>query len=164
MRLTMARGYQWLLAFFFLCVFLVAIRSGWEWPYIAKLMPVYVAAVPGLIFCLVQLYRDVTDSGQSKGPSAGIEMDEVFEVKIDPRTATVRTVVFFFWFAGGALGIWLLGIVIALPLLVFLYSLIDGKEKWTTAIILGVCTYGIVWGLFEYMMEMRWPPGLLIGR
>ena len=65
---------------------------------------------------------------------------------------------------GCEIGIWLLGLVIALPLLVFLDALIEGKEKWYVALIAAACTYALVWGLFEYMLETRWPPGILIGR
>ena len=46
--------------FFFLVVFLAAAIAGWQWPDIAKIMPVYVAALPGLALVLVQLYRDAT--------------------------------------------------------------------------------------------------------
>jgi MFS family permease len=156
---------RWLLTFFFLCVFIIAIKTGWEWPYIAKLMPVYIAAIPGLILCLVQLYRDITASAESKEEhSAAIDMDEVYEVKLDEKTERRRTVLFFLWFAGGALAVWLLGMVIGLPLLVLLYCLVEGREKWTTSIFMGVCSYAIVWGLFEYMLEMRWPPGALLDR
>jgi hypothetical protein len=28
---------------------------------------------------------------------------------------------------------------------------------------MGICTYLLIWGLFEYMLETRWPPGLLFG-
>ncbi|HZD40098.1 MAG TPA: hypothetical protein VE131_05205, partial [Terriglobales bacterium] len=67
------------------------------------------------------------------------------------------------WFVGGAVGIWLLGIDMALPLLVFLYMLVEGKEKIIPTIVMTAATYGLIWGLFEYTLEMRWPPGLLIG-
>jgi hypothetical protein len=30
-------------------------------------------------------------------------------------------------------------------------------------VIMGVCGYAVIWGLFEYSLQMRWPPGLLIG-
>jgi hypothetical protein len=59
------------------------------------------------------------------------------------------------------LGIWLVGIVITLPVLIFLYALIEGKEKWHSSLILAGCAYLLVWGLFEYMLETRWPAGLL---
>jgi hypothetical protein len=150
---------------FFLVVFTGAAVAGWDWPNIAKIMPVYVAAIPGLILVLVQLYRDATAWEHRRGGrSGGIEMDEVTDVQLDKKTELKRTLGFFGWFIAGALGIWLLGLVIALPLLVFLYGLIEGKEKWYTALFMGLCTYALVWGLFEYMLETRWPPGLLIGR
>ncbi|MGH7831150.1 MAG: tripartite tricarboxylate transporter TctB family protein [Candidatus Binatia bacterium] len=160
--MTIRYGAQVRFTLFFLAVFAVAIASGWEWPYIAALMPLYVAAIPGFLLTLVQVYREVSDwEGTREQESHGIEMDEVYTTKLDKETEMRRTLIFFAWFVGGAVAIWLLGIVIALPLLVFLYGLIDGKEKWTTALIMGGCTYALIWGLFEYMMEMRWPPGAL---
>jgi hypothetical protein len=151
-------------AFFFLVVFLAAAVAGWEWPYIAKMMPVYVAAIPGLALVLVQLYRDATNwEGRRQSRSGAIEMDEVHDVKLERKVEIRRTLIFFAWFISGALGIWLLGIVIALPLLIFLYTLVEGKESWMTSVAMTACTYLLLWGLFEYMLESRWPPGLLFG-
>jgi hypothetical protein len=150
------------LDFFFLAVFLVAVWAGWDWPYIAKLMPVYVAAIPGLILVVVQLYRNATDwEGRRVGHGGGLEMDIAQDVQLDRKVEIQRTLTFFAWFIGGAVGIWLFGIVIALPVLVSLYAFIDGKERWYTSLAIGACTYLIVWGFFEYMLEARWPPGIL---
>jgi hypothetical protein len=149
------------LTFFFLAIFLIAAVSGWEWPYIAKLMPVYVAAIPGILLCLIQLYREATAWEDRRGTQGGIEMDEIYEAKMDRQIEARRTVTFFAWFVGGAFAIWLLGIVVAIPLLVFLYMLVEGKEKWSTSLLMTVCAYLIIWGLFEYMLQARWPAGLL---
>ena len=93
---------------FFLVVFLVAAWAGWGWPNIAKIMPVYVAAIPGLVLVLIQLYRDATGWEPRRGRAGGgIEMDEVYDVKLDKKIEFRRTVTFFAWFIGGALGIWL---------------------------------------------------------
>jgi hypothetical protein len=151
------------LTLFFLVIFAVAAYVGWDWPNIAKIMPVYVAAIPGIILVSVQLYREVTDWEGRRGHAGGMDMDEVSNVKLDQQTELRRTLAHFAWFIGGALGIWLLGLVIALPLLVFLYMLIEGKEKWYIALTASACTYALVWGLFEYMLETRWPAGLLFG-
>jgi hypothetical protein len=149
---------------FMVVVFAAAIWWGWEWPYIAKLMPVYVAALPGLVLALVQLFRDASRWEVRQAAVGGsIDMDDTHRGVADKRVELRRTLVFFAWFIGGALGIWILGIIYSLPLLVFLYALIDGKEKLSTSIIMGVCAYALIWGLFEYVLEMRWPPGLLIG-
>jgi putative tricarboxylic transport membrane protein len=151
------------LTLFFLAMFLAAAFIGWDWPNIAKIMPVYVAALPGLILVLVQLYRDATGWEARRGSGGGIDMDETYEVKLEAKTELRRTLGFFAWFVAGALGIWLLGIVITLPLLIFLYALVEGKEKWFISLIMAGCAYALVWGLFEYMLETRWPPGILVG-
>lgn len=144
-------------------MFLAAAYAGWDWPDIAKIMPVYVAALPGLVLVLVQLYRDASSWETRQGANeGGIDMDETYEVKLEKKTELRRTLAFFAWFIAGALGIWLLGIVITLPLLIFLYALVEGKEKWLTSLVMAGCAYALVWGLFEYMLETRWPPGILL--
>ena len=149
------------LTLFFVVVFLVAVWLGWEWPFIAKLMPVYVAALPGLFLAVVQLYRDLTGwEGRQSNKGGSIDMDEVFMTGLDSRTEQRRTTMFFAWFIGGALAIWLLGIVIALPLLALLYALVEGRERWTVSLLMAGCTFLLIWGLFEYVLEMRWPHGL----
>lgn len=153
------------LTLFFLMIFVAAAVIGWDWPNIAKIMPVYVAAIPGLALVLIQLYRDATGWERSRSrASGGMDMDEVSDVQLDRKTEIQRTVTYFAWFIGGALGIWLLGLKYSLPLLVFLYGLIEGKEKWITALIMALCAYALVWGVFEYMLETRWPPGILFDR
>jgi tripartite tricarboxylate transporter TctB family protein len=151
------------LTLFFLLIFIVGAVLGWDWPNIAKIMPVYVAAIPGIVLVLVQLYREATGWEARHSSAGAMDMDEVSDVQLDKATELKRTLGYFAWFIGGALGIWLLGLVYALPLLVFLYTLIEGKEKWYIALIATACAYGLVWGLFEYLLETRWPPGLLFG-
>ena len=149
---------------FLVAIFLGAIWWGWEWPYIAKLMPVYIAAVPGLVLGVMQLVREASGSeARSAKEAQGVEMDDTYKAQMDQKTELRRTLVYFAWFIGGAVGIWLLGIVITLPLLVFLYMLVDGREKLVPTIAMSICTYALIWGLFEYTLEMRWPSGLLFG-
>lgn len=151
--------------FFLIAVFVGAIWWGWEWPYIAKLMPVYVAAIPGLLLAFLQLYRDATGwEKKSKGAAdKDIDMDETHSGLADKQLELRRTLMFFGWFFLGAAGIWLVGIVITLPLLVFLYAYFDGREKLLTSLVMAGIAWSVISGLFEYMLEMRWPAGLLLG-
>lgn len=149
---------------FLVAIFTVAVWWGWEWPYIAKLMPVYIAALPGLVLGVTQLIGEASGSEARRAKQAeGVEMDDTTKVELDEKTELRRTLTYFAWFIGGAAGIWLLGIVITLPLLAFLYMLVEGREKLIPSVIMAACTYGMIWGLFEYTLEMRWPPGLLFG-
>jgi hypothetical protein len=155
---------NYLFTYFLFFVFLAATVMGWSWPYIAKLMPVYVAAIPGLILVVAQLARDAFGKAPAAETAGGsIDMDEVYNTQLESKVEVRRTLLFFAWFIGGAVAIWLLGIVIALPVLVLLYTLIEGKESWTTSLVMTACTYLLIWGLFEYMLETRWPAGLVFG-
>ena len=68
------------LTLFFLVIFAAAAIWGWEWPNIAKIMPVYVAAIPGLVLVILQLYRDATRSEHRGNRGSGrIEKAQVRE-------------------------------------------------------------------------------------
>ncbi len=152
------------LTLFFLAVFLGAVIRSWDWPFIAKLMPIYVAAIPGIVLALLQLWKDVIVRERGAAiQSGGIEMDETFNESLDRGVEIKRTLAFFGWFAGGAAGVWLLGIVVALPLFIPLYMLIEGKDKWWISILYGVGAFLMVWGLFEGVFKIIWPEGLLFG-
>ncbi|HEY1374908.1 MAG TPA: tripartite tricarboxylate transporter TctB family protein, partial [Candidatus Binatia bacterium] len=152
---------QFFLTLFFLSLFIVALWFGWEWPMIAKLMPVYLIALPGLVLAAVQLHRDGQEEVEKA--QAAADMDEVFSTELDRRTEARRTLAFFAWFVGGALSVWLLGIVITLPLLVLLYAWLEGRESWKTAVPLSAAAFLLIWGVFEYTLEIKWPAGALLG-
>lgn len=145
-------------------IFTGAIWWGWEWPYIAKLMPLYVAAIPGLLLACYQLFREWRRSeAHRETASDTIDMDETHSGLEDKQLELKRTLAFFAWFIGGAASIWLLGIVITLPLLTFFYAFVDGREKLLTSLVMAGVAYAVISGLFEYTLEMRWPAGLLFG-
>ena len=160
-RLTLKVRASSLLTAFFLALFAAALIVGRQWPLIAKLMSVYVVAIPGFILAVIQLFRELVawEKPAAEGSQA-YQSDEVFDVRLEKRTEVWRTLGFFGWFAGGAAAIWLLGMVIGLPLLILLYTLIEGKEKWRVSLLLSASIFLVIWGLFEYLLEIRWPSGL----
>ena len=84
----------------FLFVFINVIVTSWNWPFIAKLMPVYVAAIPGIILASAQLFRDVT-GWEARTVAKGVEMDETaMGGELELNVEITRTVTFFGWFAG----------------------------------------------------------------
>ncbi len=152
-------NWETLLVLGFLGFFLLAIRIGVEWPFIAKLMPVYIAAVPGAALALWQLFRVTTD--REPPAAGGIEMDESFSQDLDAASERRRTAAFFAWFTGAALAVWLLGITVAVPLFVFLYCLVEGTERLWVALLMAAIAFLLVWGLFEGVFKVLWAEGLL---
>ncbi|MDE0354975.1 MAG: tripartite tricarboxylate transporter permease [Deltaproteobacteria bacterium] len=154
-------NWETLLVLGFLAFFLLAIRIGFEWPFIAKLMPVYIAAVPGAALALWQLFRVTT--GREPAAVGGVEMDESFSGDLDAASERRRTVAFFAWFVGAALAVWLLGITLAVPLFVFLYCLVEGRERLWVAVLMAAIAFLLVWGLFEGVFKVLWAEGVLFG-
>ena len=154
-------NWETLLVLGFLAFFLLAIRIGFDWPFIAKLMPVYIAAVPGAALALWQLFRVTT--GREQAVAGGVEMDEGFSQDLDPASERWRTVVFFAWFVGAALAVWLLGITVAVPVFVFLYCLVEGREWLWVALLMAAIAFFLVWGLFEGVVKVLWAEGVLFG-
>jgi TctA family transporter len=151
-----------LLTLLFLLSFSGAIVQGWDWPFMGKIMPVYVVALPGLVLAIVQMVRDLTASETTRAESdRGVEMDEVHRGGLDIGVEIRRTASFFAWYIGAAIAIWLLGIVIALPLFAFLYSLVEGRESWRVSLALSAGATALIWGVFEALFKVIWPAGLL---
>jgi TctA family transporter len=150
-----------LFALFFLALFLAAIAVGLRWPLIAKMMPIYLVAIPGVIFISLQVFFDLSRQRVEAPNNTGGHTDETCDSGMGFRIEVKRTMAFFGWFAGGAVALWLLGIVMGLPLLILLYSALEGREKWWISLLTAAGFFAFIWGLFERLMGMRWPPGAL---
>jgi len=86
----------------------------------------------------VQIYREATDWEGRRGGWGGIDMDEVTDIKLEKKVELQRTLSFFAWFIGGALGIWLLGLTSSLPLL-----MTKSKSRTSTSPLQNCC--GMTW-------------------
>ena len=161
-RLTLKVQTKSALTFFFLAMFLAAAYYGWDWPLIAKLMPVYWVALPGAVLAAVQLAREFvgwqTPGGEFNPAS---QVDEVFSTSLDRQTEIRRTASYFGWYAGGALSVWLLGMSWGLPLWVFLFTRFGCGERWHVSLFMSAGAFALLSGLFEHYMGARWPRGFL---
>jgi len=122
----------------------------------AGLFP-WVIGTPTLLLLFLQLGRDLL--GKKKKVSAAF--GETSEAEVDPRVVRQRTVSIILWTFGFFLAIWLLGFTYAVPLMLFLYLKLAGKESWfmTAAVTFGAWLF--YWGLFEKMLNVPFPEGLL---
>ena len=89
-------------------------------------------------------------------------MDFQFSQEIDPQVARRRTINIFSWIVGFFLGIWLLGFVITIPLLVFTYLKIQSNESWITSVALTIAAWLVFYGLFVRLLTLPFPQGLVL--
>jgi hypothetical protein len=118
----------------------------------AGLFP-WVIGIPTLLLALVQLAKDVT--GQKKDPAVDHEA-------IAPEAVRRRTLSIIGWTLGCFLLIWLLGFSYAVPLFIFLYLKLEGRESWLMTIAVTFFSWLFFYVLFERMLNVPFPDPVLL--
>jgi len=129
--------------------------SALEWPWKAKLFPL-VIGIP--LFCLALAEALWVIFGKHDGAAAA---DFKLTQEQPPEVARRRTLLAAAWTLGFFAIIVLLGFQIAVPLLVFLYLKLQGKEGWLFSIIFTAAVWACFYGLFDLLLHLHFPEGWL---
>jgi hypothetical protein len=132
----------------------LALWQSRNFGYRAGLFP-WVIGTPTLLLALLQLARDVL--GKKKKAAHGES-----QVEIDSHVIWQRTAAIILWTFGFFVAIWLLGFSYAVPLTMLLYLRLAGKESWTMTALVTFFSWLFYWSLFEKMLNVPFPEGLLI--
>ncbi len=119
----------------------------------AGLFP-WAIGIPVLALATIQLLIDLFGTKRDKGKA---------EVQGDLPASVVnrRTLSIFGWIAGFFIAIWLFGFSIGTPLITFLQLRVGSREKWRYSFLLAVLVWAFLYGLFEMMLKIPFPTGLL---
>ena len=133
------------------------IYSAHDWPLKSKLFPL-VIAIP--LFCLAAAEALWVILGRNPSASASdFRLSEDQPVEVARR----RTFLAAGWAIGFLVLIMLLGFPNAVPVMVFAYLRIQGKERWLFSIVFTAAVWFIFYGLFELLLHMHFPDGWLFG-
>ena len=124
------------------------------WPWKAALFPL-VIGIP--LFCLAAAEALWTLFG--KAPAEGGEAKD-FQLSIG-KDSLRRTLGATGWILAFFAAIVLLGFPIAVPLFVFLYLRLQGREGWVVSIVMTAAIWGVFYGLFDLMLHLPFPAGWL---
>jgi putative tricarboxylic transport membrane protein len=130
----------------------VALLQSRNFGFRAGLFP-WVIGIPTLLLALVQLAKDVTR--QKKDPDADHEA-------IPPEAVRRRTLSIIGWTVGCFLLIWLLGFSYAVPLFIFLYLKLEGREGWLMTIAVTFFSWLFFYMLFERILNVPFPDPVLL--
>jgi putative tricarboxylic transport membrane protein len=131
-------------------VLAIALWQSRNFGFRAGLFP-WVIGTPTLILAFFQLARDIV----------GKQRDHA-EPGIDPSVVRRRTISIIAWTVGCFVAIWFLGFSYAVPLTIFVYLRFAGGESWKMTAIVTFCAWLFFWALFERMLNVPFPEGLLI--
>jgi putative tricarboxylic transport membrane protein len=135
----------------------LALWQSRNFGYRAGLFP-WAIGIPTFILAIAQLGRDL----YGKKKKAAASLIENVDEEIDPAVVRQRTIEVILWTIGFFLAIWFLGFTYAVPLTIMLYLKIAGKESWLMTATVTFGCWLFYWGLFEKLLNVPFPEGLLI--
>ena len=146
-----------LIVLIFFCVFVYEAK---EWRMQARLYP-FAIGIPMLIFAIVQFILDLKGV-KAKQSTDGAPMDFQFQqTDVSPQDVRKRTITMFAWMFGFFAMIWLVGYVIAIPLMVFCYLKFQSNESWRLSVTLTVIAFLFFYFLFVRLLTLPFPDGAL---
>jgi hypothetical protein len=140
------------------CVAGYALYASWSWPFRTALFP-RVIALPILFLGLIESALSVWSS---EGEDEGHAMDFQFTDTIEPALARKRTIAITLWMVGFLALILLVGFPLAVPIFIFAYLKIAGREHWPLTIALTAIAWLSMEGLFNRLLHLPFPEGLIL--
>jgi hypothetical protein len=142
------------------CVAGYALYASWSWPFRTALFP-RVIAIPILFLALIELTLSISSSEGER--DEGQAMDFQLTDTVEPALARKRTIAIIIWTVGFLVLILLVGFPLAVPIFVFAYLKIAGREPWTLTIALTAISWLSMEGLFTRLLHLPFPDGLIFG-
>ncbi len=121
-----------------------------KWPLKTALFPL-VISIAVFLMTTAELFLNLF--GKEEGSKKGVAIDFKFSEDTDKKVALRRTLTIFSWIVGFFFLINIFGFSMAVPLFVFLYVKIQGREKWVVSIIMTLGSWFFFWGLFIWLLD-----------
>jgi hypothetical protein len=131
----------------------VAIKAL-SWPLKAGLFPLIVS-IPVCCLAFVDSLLSLFEKGGSSEGSVDFKFSEGAEKAVERS----RTVMIFVWIVAFFFLTLLVGFHVAVPVFVFFYLKLEGKESWTLSLIVTAVTWGAFYGLFVWFLNVPFMDG-----
>lgn len=132
-----------------------AIFAAWAWPLKAALFPLAIA-IPLFLLAAAEalwVFLGAVPQGEAREfqLSTGLPRNEALR----------RTLLALGWILGFFAAIVLLGFPYAVPLFVFLYLKVQGRESWALSIVFTLGVWAVFYGLFDRLLHLPFLSGWL---
>ena len=136
---------------FFLYMFI----DSFSYPEGADLMP-RLAVLVGTPFWLIRVWTLLRGTPEKRIEEGDI-MDTGFILGDDPKTEGQRFVRIFGFTAVMYVAIWLIGVHVALPGMLFLYLMYYGRAGWLASAGIALAFLALIVGFYDFALHIVWP-------
>lgn len=145
-----------------LCLMVISagvVITALKWPFRAALFPVIIG-ISVFFMAIAELLLNLFGKKEMVVKEAAVDfslsegMDKALEIR--------RTLVIFAWIVGFFVLVIFFGFTIAVPLFVFLYLKLQGREGWGTSLIFSVSAWVFFYGLFIWLLNTPFQEGWVV--
>ncbi len=116
---------------------------------------------PLVALCVLQLGLTLMGKDRTAHVATMGDFETGGEPELPREVTAKRTASISSWIVGYYIAIWLLGFSYAVPLMILTYLKLGASEKWPITLILTLCGWGFFYLLFEYSLNIPFPPGAI---
>jgi hypothetical protein len=140
---------------------LIMICAGWAvyaatgWPWKAALFPIAIG-IPVFSLAAVEVACVLFGRGKAdRAPDFQISSD------VPARTALIRTAQAVGWMIALFVSIVLLSFPVAVPVFLFLYLKLQGRESWLFSLLFSAVVWVLFYLIFQHLLNVPFPAGWL---
>ena len=127
--------------------------AAWAWPWKAALFPLVIGVPVFLLAAAEALWVLLGSTPQAQAMEFQLAAD------LPRKILLQRTLVIVGWILGFFAAIVLLGFPIAVPLFVFLYLKLQGRDGWVFCSVFTLIAWAAFYGLFDQLLHLPFPDG-----
>ena len=149
---------------FFIGLGVYMLVSSTGWLFMARIGPAVVASILLMAATFSLVYKVfVTPVHLVASQGGGVHMDTSSDhgEAMPTRLILTRAMNFFGWFLAFLISMGLIGMIPTIPLMIVSFMRIEGRECWRLSLMLAFCVTALVYGVFNMIIHIPWPPSLL---
>ncbi|WP_027211070.1 tripartite tricarboxylate transporter permease [Burkholderia sp. WSM2232] len=150
---------------FFIGVGIYMLVTAQSWLLMARIGPTVIASMLVIAgtFSLIYKILVIPAHGAAAPAGGGIHMDVSSDhgEKLPNHVTLMRAAKFFGWFVAFLACMSLIGMIPTVPIIIVAYMRIEGRESWRLSLILAACVTALIYGVFDQIIHIPWPPSLI---
>jgi len=150
---------RFILGFAAACIAGYALYASLHWPFKTALFP-RVIGFPLLLLALIEMALSIWGVEKER---EGHAVDFELTTAVEPALAQKRTLLICTWIIGFLALIIAFGFPLAVPIFVFAYLRIAGREPLTLSFVLTLVSWIFMEGVFDRFLHIPFPEGWILG-
>jgi len=150
---------RFILGFAAACIAGYALYASLHWPFKTALFP-RVIGFPLLLLALIEMALSIWGVEKER---EGHAVDFELTTAVEPALAQKRTLLICTWIIGFLVLIIAFGFPLAVPIFVFAYLRIAGREPLTLSFVLTLVSWIFMEGVFDRFLHIPFPEGWILG-